>query len=348
MTNAHMTDLAYFITFAIRHQTERHWKGHEEPSTMPPRERPVHAAASLAHFADRLAHFEQYCTTQFEMIHELDQQRDRQMDNMQAMMQQLAEEFRANADDDPKRAEFWLENSIRVLDELSCTPNECLRCAISLLRDEAYHWWTTLIFVVLPERVTWQFFQEEFRKKYISERFIEKKRKEFLELKQGCMTVSEYEREFVRLRKYAQDCVPSETKMCRRFEDRLNQDIKTLVCILELKIFLVLVERDCKAENLVKKRKKGESNARDTRKRYMNKSLPFQTKKFREMYSRSHVSAGQSYGNRSKQNSSFRSRATSVASVGNAKPSKAKCLQCSRRYSGNCRVSERSCFKCGS
>ncbi|KAA3484166.1 Chaperone surA [Gossypium australe] len=46
-----------------------------------------------------------------------------------------AEEFRATANDDPKRAEFWLENTIRVLDELSCTPEECLKCVVSLLKD---------------------------------------------------------------------------------------------------------------------------------------------------------------------------------------------------------------------
>ncbi|KAK5771042.1 hypothetical protein PVK06_047215 [Gossypium arboreum] len=27
MVNAHVTDLAYFIAFSIRHQTKRHWKG---------------------------------------------------------------------------------------------------------------------------------------------------------------------------------------------------------------------------------------------------------------------------------------------------------------------------------
>lgn len=43
------------------------------------------------------------------------------------------EEFRATDDDDAERAKFWLDNTIRVFDELSCTPNECLKCAISLL-----------------------------------------------------------------------------------------------------------------------------------------------------------------------------------------------------------------------
>ncbi|KAA3480716.1 Chaperone surA [Gossypium australe] len=48
-----------------------------------------------------------------------------------------AEDFRATAEDDLKRAEFWLKNTIRVLDELTCTPAECLKCVVSLLKDSA-------------------------------------------------------------------------------------------------------------------------------------------------------------------------------------------------------------------
>ncbi|KAA3484437.1 Gag-Pol polyprotein [Gossypium australe] len=90
------------------------------------------------------------------------------------IQKQWAEEFRANVDDDPERAEFRLENSIR-------------------------------------------------------------KRKEFLELKQNRMSVTEYKREFVRLNKYARECVSTEAIMYKRFEDGLEEDIRLLVGILELK-----------------------------------------------------------------------------------------------------------------
>ncbi|KAA3473443.1 maturase K [Gossypium australe] len=81
---------------------------------------------------------------------------------------QEVEEFRASKDDDPERAKFWLENTIRVFDELSCASDECMKCVASLLRDSAYQWWNTLMSVVPRERINWEFFQEEFRKKYIS------------------------------------------------------------------------------------------------------------------------------------------------------------------------------------
>ena len=35
---------------------------------------------------------------------------------------QGAEEFRATKDDDTEKAEFWLENTISIFDELCCTP----------------------------------------------------------------------------------------------------------------------------------------------------------------------------------------------------------------------------------
>ncbi|KAA3465939.1 Protein MCM10 [Gossypium australe] len=129
------------------------------------------------------------------------------------------EEFRAIADDDPERAEFWLENTIRVLDELSCTSAKCLKCAVSLLKDTTYHWWNTITSVVPRENIICEFFQTEFKKKYISQRFLDQKKKENLELKQGNMTVSEYKREFVQLSKYARAWVPTEADMCKHFEE---------------------------------------------------------------------------------------------------------------------------------
>ncbi|KAA3470012.1 Chaperone surA [Gossypium australe] len=65
---------------------------------------------------------------------------------------QGAKEFKANTDDDPEKTKFWLENSMRVFDELSCTPEESLKCPVSLLRDSAYRWWKTLTSVVPRER----------------------------------------------------------------------------------------------------------------------------------------------------------------------------------------------------
>ncbi|KAA3473929.1 Gag protease polyprotein [Gossypium australe] len=185
------------------------------------------------------------------------------------IQKQGAEEFRANIDDDPERVEFWLESSMRVFDELSCTPEESLKCTVSLLRDSTYHCWKTLTSVVPRERVTWDFFLEEFQKKYISQRFVDQKQKEFLELKQGKMTVEEYEREFVRLSKYAQECLSTEAILCKRA---------------------------CKAEELNKEKRKAVREARDARKRSMSKSHQAQSKRSKKLNPWMTASVGQHTG----------------------------------------------------
>ncbi|XP_040950421.1 uncharacterized protein [Gossypium hirsutum] len=48
--------------------------------------------------------------------------------------------------------------------------------------------------------------------------------------------------------KYAQECISTEATMCKRIEDGLNEDIRVFVGILEIREFVVLVERVCKKE----------------------------------------------------------------------------------------------------
>ncbi|KAA3457187.1 DNA/RNA polymerases superfamily protein [Gossypium australe] len=138
----------------------------------------------------------------------------------------------------------------------------------------------------------------EFRKKYISQRFIDFKRKEFLELKQGRMTVSEY-------------------------EHGLNEDVKLLVGILEINEFVVLVEWACKVEELGKEKRKVELESKDFRKRSASKFSQPATKKFKNDGSRSKPNTGIFIRERPPMSS----WATSVASAGNARTSKPEC-QC--------------------
>ena len=42
----------------------------------------------------------------------------------------------------------------------------------------------------------------------------------------------------------------TEAIMCKRFEDGLNDNIRLSVGVLEIKEFVILVERACKAEEL--------------------------------------------------------------------------------------------------
>ncbi|KAA3484545.1 DNA/RNA polymerases superfamily protein [Gossypium australe] len=187
--------------------------------------------------------------------------------------------------------------------------------------------------VVPKEWVAWHFFLEEFRKKYISHRFTDQERKQFLELNQGRMIVAEYERQFVRLSKYAQECVSTETTLCKRFEDGLNEDIKLLVGILELKEFVVLVEKASKTEELSKEKRRAMSKARDARKRPMGKSYQAQLKRSKEVNPQMIAAVGYLHRDLDNTRSGLRVQATSMESVGNLK-NKPECLSCGRYHTG--------------
>ncbi|KAG8474413.1 hypothetical protein CXB51_033837 [Gossypium anomalum] len=222
-----------------------------------------------------------------------------------------AEEFRAAVDDDSERAEFWLENTTRVLEELSCTPEECLKCAVSLLKDTAYHWWNTKASV-------------------------------------GNRSVSEYEREFVRLSKYAREWVQSEAEMCKRFEEGLNEDIKLLIEILEIREFATLAERAYKAEELSKEKKQAEREARIFSKRPTGKSQFSTSKKLKKYQDRSTSAIGYLGKERGSQRTNPRPSTPSVTSVGSVGTPKPRCQYCNKAYFGECRFKSGACYRCGS
>ena len=136
------------------------------------------------------------------------------------------------------------------------------------------------------------------------------------------MTVSEYEYEFVRFSRYVRECVADEVAMCKRFEEGLNEDLKLLMGILEIKEFVILVERVCKAEEFGKEKRKVEFEVRDYRKRSTGK-VPFSAvKKFREDINKSRATAGIFIRVRL----SMGFRVISVVSVGNNRYEKFECF----------------------
>ncbi|KAL5813912.1 hypothetical protein ACOSQ4_024553 [Xanthoceras sorbifolium] len=138
-------------------------------------------------------------------------------------------DFHGRRDEDASAAEYWFERTERILQQLHCTPEESLECAVSLLQEDAYQWWTSIAQTVRPEKRTWEFFQREFRRKYVGRIYIDNMKREFVNLKQRQMTVTEYEREFIRLSKYTNEMVTTEENRCRRFKDGLNDYIRLQV-----------------------------------------------------------------------------------------------------------------------
>ncbi|KAL4291847.1 hypothetical protein GQ457_14G023290 [Hibiscus cannabinus] len=101
-----------------------------------------------------------------------------------------------------------------------------------------------------PERLTWDFFKERFKNRYLGERFLKARRQAFKDLVQGSMTVAEYEIPFLDLLRYGTGLVSTEKDRCEKFLEGLRIGIRDRVATHHDEIFEDLVNRAKTAEEL--------------------------------------------------------------------------------------------------
>ena len=103
-----------------------------------------------------------------------------------------AEEFHGSNMEESDKAEFWLENLQRLMEEVRCPPDQRVTYEISLLQSSAYDWWKLVLRSSrLPNSISWEFFVQEFKVKYVFNIYRETKWKQFLNLKQKNLFVVE-------------------------------------------------------------------------------------------------------------------------------------------------------------
>ncbi|XP_040940679.1 uncharacterized protein [Gossypium hirsutum] len=136
--------------------------------------------------------------------------------------------------------------------------------------------------------------------------------------------------------------------MCKCFEEGLNEDIKLLIGILDIREFAVLVDRAKKVEELNNEKKQAERKARVQSKRFMVKTYTSPTKKSRSHHERSNSSVRYSGKIRASKRPNLRSSSlmtTSVGSVGNQKP---QYNSCNKFHFRECQIRIGACYRCSS
>ena len=91
-----------------------------------------------------------------------------------------------------------------MLNIVQCTDREKVLYASGRLEGTAADWWDAYTAAHVDQNtITWDEFRTQFRKHHIPEGLMKLKRQEFLALKQGGMSVSEYRDKFIQLSRYA-------------------------------------------------------------------------------------------------------------------------------------------------
>jgi hypothetical protein len=119
---------------------------------------------------------------------------------------------------DPMDAEDWLRTVERELHTAQCDNREKVLYGPRLLRGIAQSWWESyLVTHANPDTITWEEFRGSFRQCHVPAGLMIVKKEEFLALKQGSSSVSEYRDRFLQLSRYAPQDVNTDVKRQYRF-----------------------------------------------------------------------------------------------------------------------------------
>ncbi|XP_056168702.1 uncharacterized protein LOC130138507 [Syzygium oleosum] len=166
-------------------------------------------------------------------------------------MHQLVEQFiklkppKFSGKGDLEAAPRWVEELEKDFEVLECTDNEKVTLAVYQLQDNANNWWKATGDRILPEGTarTWTVFTESFYEKYFSASARERKLSEFMRLRQGQMSVDQYEAEFARLSKFAPRMVEHPDDKARRFRDGLKADICSQLLLVNWRTYEEIFDR---------------------------------------------------------------------------------------------------------
>jgi hypothetical protein len=123
---------------------------------------------------------------------------------------------------DPLDADDWLKTVSKMLTTAQCDDREKVLFAAGRLQGSAGAWWDAYTTThATPNAITWQEFTESFRNHHIPAGLMRLKKKEFLSLQQGGMSVTEYRDRFIELSRYAPEEVADDPKKLERFMEGL-------------------------------------------------------------------------------------------------------------------------------
>ena len=122
--------------------------------------------------------------------------------------------------------DHWFRHVERVLEAMEITSDAMrIRLATFQLEGECQVWWDWIKVSRDLKMMTWREFRELFMSNFFSASARHAKTQEFLELKQGSMTVLEYVAKFTELAHFGDDYVATNMAKVRKFENGLKLSI---------------------------------------------------------------------------------------------------------------------------
>lgn len=148
---------------------------------------------------------------------------------------------------DPKGAHSWLQGIEKIFRVMACLDAQQVSFGTHMLSEEVEYWLNNASYRLEASgtTITWAAFKGVFLKKYFTADICSHKDIEFLELKQGNMTIAGYAAKFEELSRLCPhyNGVEVEGYKCIKFESGLYPEIKQFIGYQEILQFSTLVNK---------------------------------------------------------------------------------------------------------
>ncbi|XP_075515503.1 uncharacterized protein LOC142550152 [Primulina tabacum] len=150
---------------------------------------------------------------------------------------------------DPLVSLEWIKSLEAIFDYLKLTDHEKVSCAMFMLAKAAHIWWEATKVTVNVQELKWNEFKDLFYAKYFSSEVKAKKVKEFLELRQDALSVTEYTLKFEEGCVFVPFIAENDKDKGEHFLSGLKPEIRRDVHMSKVVTYQDIVERACLAEH---------------------------------------------------------------------------------------------------
>ncbi|XP_075494781.1 uncharacterized protein LOC142532351 [Primulina tabacum] len=227
---------------------------------------------------------------------------------------------------DPLISMEWVKAIEAIFDYLNFDDKDRVSCAVFLLTKTARIWWEATKVAINVQTLKWNEFKDLFYDKYFPSVVKARKVKEFLELKQGTMSMNDYILKFEEGCLFVPFIASNDKDRAEHFMRGLRAEIRRDVRMSKANSYKEIVEKALMAE-------------------YDEKEIDKERQFMRQQFvQKGQVSVqGGKRGHKGKGKEEYRGKAPAMPSESD----KPLCPKCHKPHKGECLVGSNKCYRCG-
>ncbi|XP_042467249.1 uncharacterized protein LOC122050411 [Zingiber officinale] len=225
-----------------------------------------------------------------------------------------------------------------IYDFMQLTDVDKVKCVIFMLRDNPRVWWEGARLTVDLATLTWADFKEVFYGKYFTADTRTRLAREFLELRQGDLTVVEYVRRFERGRYFVPMIASQPVEELKHFTEGLRAAIHHDVRLSRVTTFREAIDQALMSEMA----------RNDMIKEARNKRLSYQGRDQQEPGKKKSFSCqhqGKQPPKQTQPHQQFQ-KSRPVEGTASKVENKVRCLKCEKKHAGQCLTGTDVCYMC--